>query len=170
MSIDDCLTPEPPIDIKIDETASFMVRDPAEIRSTVEFPNGSTMTFETGRISHLSESAVVAACRGTIVLSTATSRLLDPASCNLGDDGVDLKVEAHERSWPRGYVPSGLQRNDGGITDYEILLCRMIDRSIRPLFCRDDDGVDGGDHIHRGVAPQFEVQVCFLSIFKDDML
>lgn len=161
VSIEDCLNPEPPVDIEIDETASFMVRNPVEIRSTVEFANGSSMTFESGRISHLSESAVVVSCKGTMVLSTATSRLLDPMTCNLSDDGVDLKVDAHERSWPRGYIPSGLQRNDGGITDYEILLCRMIDRSLRPLFCADDDGENGAEHIHCGVTPQFEVQVRF---------
>ena len=139
ITVGDCLNPEPVVDIEIDETASFMVRDPVDIRSTVEFANGSSMTFESGRIGHLSESAVVAACRGTMVFSTATSRLLDPASCSLSDDGVDLKVDA----------------------DFEILLCRMIDRSIRPLFCSPDEAQNGSHHIDRGLSPQFEVQVCW---------
>eukprot|EP01084_Bolivina_argentea_P181532 313508_1 len=147
--------------VEIDEKQSFLHKYPINICSKVTFDNESEIIFETSRIGHLSESAIIVNCKGTIVLTTATSQLKSELKF---DDGLDLKVDAHERSWPRGYIPSGIQRNDGGITDYEILLCRMIDRSIRPLFILDDN-----DNNSNKILPAFEVQILSNLLSCDDI-
>eukprot|EP01083_Nonionella_stella_P034857 95304_1 len=143
--------------IQIDEKQSFIHKYPIDICSKVVYPNGSQIIFETSRIGHLSESAIIVNCKGTIVLTTATSKLKSDLTFQ---DGLDLKVDAHERSWARGYIPSGFQRSDGGITDYEILLCRMIDRAVRPLFTADDANT---------ITPPLEVQILSNLLSCDDV-
>lgn len=146
--------------IEIDDTKSFLHQYPIDISTKVSYSNGSNITFETSRIGHLSESAIIINCKGTIVYTTACSKFQSDLKF---EDNLDLKVDAHERSWPRGYIPSGVQRNDGGITDYEILLCRMIDRSIRPLFVVDDD------KLSNKIIPAYEVQILSHLLSCDDV-
>jgi polyribonucleotide nucleotidyltransferase len=85
--------------------------------------------LQTGAIAFKSHSAVVIECGKTKMLITV----------NLGaKPGVfsflPLTVNYHTKSYAIGNIPGGFTRREGKSTDKEILISRIIDRSIRPLF------------------------------------
>jgi len=90
---------------------------------------GRTIIFETGKIARLAESAVVVRSGDTMLLSTACkgSPLLDV-------NFLPLKVDYQEKFSSTGKTLGGFIKREGRPTEKEILTCRLIDRSIRPMF------------------------------------
>ena len=89
-----------------------------------------TISLETGRIARQADGAVIVQQGGSVVLVTAVSS-------DQGREGISffpLTVEYRERSSAGGSIPGGYFRREGRPGEHEILACRMIDRSIRPLF------------------------------------
>ena len=119
----------------VTSTASNMKNIPLYNREiTIPTRHGAgnpSITFEASKLAHLTDGAVVASCEGTLVLATAVGELKTMSEFS---ESVDLRTEAREKSSARGYIPPGFLRTDMGSSEYEILLSRMIDRSIRPLF------------------------------------
>jgi polyribonucleotide nucleotidyltransferase len=99
--------------------------------STCELRLGSrTVTLETGRIAKQANAAVLVRDEDNVVLVTVTaSREPRP-----GVDFFPLVVEYREKMAAGGRIPGSFNRREGRITDSEILTCRLIDRSMRPLF------------------------------------
>jgi polyribonucleotide nucleotidyltransferase len=90
---------------------------------------GRTMTLETGRMAKQAAGAVVVTYGETVVLVTAARAAPRP-----GIDFFPLVVDFVEKTSAAGKIPGGFFKREGRLSDREILVCRFIDRSIRPLF------------------------------------
>ncbi len=86
--------------------------------------------IETGRYAKQADGAVVVKQGGTAVLVTAV--MSDEPVENV--DFVPLTVDYRERGSAYGRIPGGFIKREGKPTDREILVSRVIDRPIRPLF------------------------------------
>ena len=95
------------------------------------FQYGShTVTFETGEIARQASGAVMVSMGDTVVFVTAVG-------LKRGSEGRDffpLTVDYQERTYAAGTIPGGFFRREGRPSENETLLCRLIDRPIRPLF------------------------------------
>ena len=98
------------------------------VRETIEF-GGKTFEFEMGRIARQADGAVVVSCGDTKVLVTAVMQR-KPKDASF----LPLTVDYREWSYAGGKIPGGFFKREGRPSEKEILTCRMIDRSIRPLF------------------------------------
>jgi len=94
------------------------------------FQYGShTVTFETGEIARQASGAVMVSMGDTQVFVTAVG--LKRGSDR---DFFPLTVDYQERTYAAGTIPGGFFRREGRPSENETLLCRLIDRPIRPLF------------------------------------
>ncbi|HWC13398.1 MAG TPA: polyribonucleotide nucleotidyltransferase [Actinomycetota bacterium] len=85
--------------------------------------------FETGRLAGQAGGAVLASVGETTVLATATS-----SAPRAGGDFFPLTVDVEERMYAAGKIPGGFFRREGRASEKGILLCRLIDRPMRPAF------------------------------------
>jgi polyribonucleotide nucleotidyltransferase len=90
---------------------------------------GRELTLETGRIAKQAAGAVVVTYGETVVLVTATR-----AKPREGIDFFPLVVDFVEKTSAAGKIPGGFFKREGRLSDREVLVCRFIDRAIRPLF------------------------------------
>jgi len=90
---------------------------------------GRTMTIETGRMAKQAAGAVVVTYGETVVLVTAARAAPRP-----GIDFFPLVVDFVEKTSAAGKIPGGFFKREARLSDREVLVCRFIDRSIRPLF------------------------------------
>ncbi len=88
------------------------------------------LILETGRMAKQANGAVFARYGGSAVIATVccSERELDNA------DFVPLSVDYNEKYYAAGKIPGGFLKREGRPKDKEILVCRLIDRPIRPLF------------------------------------
>lgn len=89
-----------------------------------------TLTFETGKLAQLADGAVQVRIGDTIVLATATAA----RSVRPGTDFFPLTVDIEERTYAAGKIPGSFFRREGKASDQAILICRLIDRPLRPSF------------------------------------
>jgi len=90
----------------------------------------STLVIETGRLAGQAGGAVTVRCGDTMILATATMADVPRE----GTDFFPLTVDYEERLYAAGKIPGGFFKREGRPTEAAILLCRLTDRSIRPLF------------------------------------
>ncbi|MFZ4776432.1 MAG: polyribonucleotide nucleotidyltransferase [Terrimicrobiaceae bacterium] len=88
------------------------------------------ITIESGKLAKLADGAVTVRCGDTIVLVTAVSA----TSIKEGQDWFPLTVEYKEKAAAVGKFPGGYFKREGRPSEKEILVCRMTDRPLRPLF------------------------------------
>lgn len=100
------------------------------ITKTFDIGDGRTITIETGKIAKQADGAVVVKMGNTMLLATVCSR--QEASDNV--DFMPLTVDYQERYAAAGRWPGGFFRREARPSDYEVLISRLIDRSLRPLF------------------------------------
>lgn len=91
---------------------------------------GTEVSFETGRIARQAAGAVLARCGDNVVLATVTAA----SSPKPGQGFFPLTVEYREKWAGAGKIPGAFGKREGRITDHEVLLSRLIDRSVRSLF------------------------------------
>jgi len=90
---------------------------------------GTTCSFETGRIAKLATAAVLGRCGDNVALATVVA-----GSTVAARDFFPLTVEYREKLAAIGRIPGSYNRREGRITDHEVLVSRLIDRTIRSLF------------------------------------
>jgi polyribonucleotide nucleotidyltransferase len=91
---------------------------------------GTEIALETGKIATLATAAVVARSGDNVLLATVVaSETPRPDS-----DFFPLTVEYREKFAATGRIPGSVMRREGRITDHEILVSRLLDRSVRSLF------------------------------------
>ena len=90
---------------------------------------GRPLILETGRMAKQADGAVLARYGDTMILATAQSA---PARPDI--DFLPLTVDYREKAAAAGKFPGGFFKREGRPTAREILVCRIIDRAIRPLF------------------------------------
>ncbi len=91
------------------------------------------ITFETGKLAGQAGGAVTVRAGDTLLLCTATMAR-EPRT---GVDFFPLSVDYEERLYAAGKIPGSYFRREGRPTDGAILVCRLIDRPLRPLFPKD---------------------------------
>src|SRR6204780_4196586 len=90
---------------------------------------GRTLTFETGKIARQAHGAVVARYGDTVVLATAC---MDNKATE--KDFLPLTVDYREYTYSAGKIPGGFFKREGRPSEREILVSRLTDRPLRPLF------------------------------------
>jgi len=90
-----------------------------------------TIRFETGRLAQQAQGAVAAYLDGETMLLSATSASKHPRE---GFDFFPLTVDVEERSYAAGKIPGSFFRREGRPSTEAILVCRLIDRPLRPSF------------------------------------
>ena len=90
---------------------------------------GRTLRFETGRMAKQAAGSAVMQFGDTMVLAAVT---VSDKESHL--PFFPLTVEYREKTYAAGKIPGGFLKREGRPSDDEILSCRLIDRSIRPLF------------------------------------
>ena len=90
----------------------------------------NTVTLETGEIARQASGAVLVSMDDTVVLAS----VVGAKSAKPGQDFFPLTVDYVEKFYAAGRIPGGFFKREGRPTEREILICRLIDRPIRPLF------------------------------------
>ncbi len=91
---------------------------------------GQPLTLETGKIARQAHGAVLATLGETVVLATVVSSFKPKT----GIDFLPLTVNYQEKFYAAGKIPGGYFKREGRPSEAETLICRLIDRPIRPLF------------------------------------
>lgn len=95
----------------------------------IEF-NGKPLSIETGKMARQADGATVVTYGETKILCTAVSaKTMRP-----GQDFFPLVVNYQEKFYASGKIPGSFFRRERGATERETLICRLIDRPMRPLF------------------------------------
>ena len=100
---------------------------------TIQLADGKTITIETGKLAKQADGSVVVKQGGTMLLATVVS------STELRD-GIDffpLSVDYKEKYTAAGKFPGGYLKREARPSETEILICRLVDRALRPLFPSD---------------------------------
>ena len=100
------------------------------ITKTIELSDGRAITIETGKLAKQADGSVVVRMGNTMLLATVCGA----ADAKPGTDFMPLTVEYKEKFASAGRFPGGFTRREGRASDYEILVSRLIDRALRPLF------------------------------------
>ena len=90
-----------------------------------------TVRFETGRLAQQAQGAVAAYLDEETMILSATSAGKHPRD---GFDFFPLTVDVEERSYAAGKIPGSFFRREGRPSTEAILVCRLIDRPLRPTF------------------------------------
>jgi len=93
---------------------------------------GKQLTLETGKMARQADGAVLATYGDTVVLATAVFAKEPKA----GVDFFPLTVNYQEKFYAGGRIPGGFKKREGQPGEREVLVSRLIDRPIRPLFAK----------------------------------
>ena len=100
------------------------------ITSSFRLPNGKEVIIETGKLAKQANGAVVVKVEDTMLLATVVSK--EEAAENV--DFMPLTVEYKEKYYAVGRFPGGFFKRETKPSDYEVLISRLVDRALRPLF------------------------------------
>src|SRR5438128_10467199 len=103
---------------------------PEPTTAYVELAGGKNISFETGKLAKQAHGSAVVRIGDNVVLTTACANP-EPRE---GIDFFPLTVDYREYTYAGGRIPGGFIKREGRPSEREILVCRMIDRPIRPLF------------------------------------
>jgi len=93
---------------------------------------GKEFTFETGKLAKQADGSVFAQIGDTQVLATVVS-----SHDAVDGDFLPLTVNYQEKAFAAGKIPGGFFKREGRPTEAETLICRLIDRPLRPMFPKD---------------------------------
>jgi len=111
-----------------------------------------TVRFETGRLAQQAQGAVAAYLDEDTMILSATSAGKHPRE---GFDFFPLTVDVEERSYAAGKIPGSFFRREGRPSTEAILVCRLIDRPLRPTFVE-------------GLRNEVQIVITVLSIAPDE--
>jgi polyribonucleotide nucleotidyltransferase len=100
---------------------------------TIELADGRIITIETGKLAKQADGAVVVRMGDTMLLATVVSA--KEAKDNV--DFMPLAVDYREKFSAAGRFPGGFLKREARPSDEEILVARLVDRALRPLFPAD---------------------------------
>jgi polyribonucleotide nucleotidyltransferase len=92
--------------------------------------DGREVTIETGKLARQADGAVTVTCGKMVLLATAVAAT-EPRP---GQSFFPLTVDYQEKFASAGRIPGSFFKREGRISDYEVLISRLIDRALRPLF------------------------------------
>ncbi len=97
---------------------------------SIELHGGKRIALETGRLAKQASGAALVTIGDNMILATAVASP-DPKE---GIDFFPLTVDYREYTYAGGRIPGGFIKREGRPSEREILVCRQIDRPVRPLF------------------------------------
>jgi polyribonucleotide nucleotidyltransferase len=103
---------------------------PTVITKTCKLPDGREITLETGKLARQADGSVVLKMGNTMLLASVVSN----QDAKEGTDFLPLSVDYQEKFASTGKIPGGFLKRESRLSDYEILISRLVDRAIRPLF------------------------------------
>ena len=106
---------------------------PTAITKTCKLPDGREITIETGKLARQADGSVVLKMGNTMLLATVVSA----QEAKEGTDFLPLSVDYQEKFASTGKIPGGFLKRESKLSDYEVLISRLVDRCIRPLFPSD---------------------------------
>ena len=103
------------------------------IEKRIELGDGRSITIETGKLAKQADGSVVVKMGKTMLLATVVSA----KDAKPDVDFMPLSVDYKEKFSALGRFPGGFMKREGRPSDYEILVSRLVDRALRPLFPED---------------------------------
>ncbi|HEX5154244.1 MAG TPA: polyribonucleotide nucleotidyltransferase [Parafilimonas sp.] len=103
------------------------------IQVSFKLPDGQEVFIETGRLARQANGAVTVRQGNCIILATVVASK-EPKE---GQDWFPLTVDYNEKFASAGRIPGSFFKREGRLNDYEVLISRLIDRALRPLFPED---------------------------------
>lgn len=100
------------------------------VTKSCQLPDGREITVETGKLARQADGAVVVRMGNTMLLATVVANQTHKE----GTDFLPMSVDYQEKFAATGKIPGGFLKRESRLSDYEILISRLIDRAIRPLF------------------------------------
>ncbi len=95
--------------------------------------NDREVIIETGRLARQADGSVTVKCGNSILLATVVATE-EPKP---GQEFFPLSVDYMEKFASAGRIPGSFFKREGRLSDYEVLISRLIDRALRPLFPED---------------------------------
>ena len=120
------------------------------INKKIQLADGRVIEIETGKLAKQADGSAVVKMGGTMLLATVCAA----KEVKEGTDFMPLTVDYREKYYAAGRFPGGFLKRESKPSDYEVLIARLIDRPIRPLW---------PDDFHLEVF----VQVSLISADKD---
>lgn len=111
--------------------AIFMTLNPTSV--SFKLNDGREVTIETGKLARQADGAVTVRLGNAILLATVVANK-EPKP---GQSFFPLTVDYQEKFASAGRIPGSFFKREGRLNDYEILISRLIDRALRPLFPED---------------------------------
>jgi polyribonucleotide nucleotidyltransferase len=99
----------------------------------LSYGDGKDVTLETGKLARQAHGAVVLTQGKMKLLATVVSN----KDARDGVDFLPMSVDYQEKFAAGGRIPGGFLRREGRLSNAEILVCRIVDRTLRPLFPND---------------------------------
>ena len=103
------------------------------VQKTITLADGREIMIETGKLAKQADGSVVVKMGNTMLLGTVVAA----KDAKEGTDFMPLQVEYKEKFAACGRFPGGFMKREGKASDAEILVARLIDRALRPLFPSD---------------------------------
>jgi polyribonucleotide nucleotidyltransferase len=103
------------------------------IKQSIDLGDGRTIEIETGKLAKQADGSVVVRQGNTMLLATVVSN----KDAKEGVDFLPLSVDYQEKYAAAGRIPGGFLRREARLSDYEVLISRLVDRALRPLFPED---------------------------------
>ena len=100
------------------------------INKTITLDDGRTISIETGKLAKQADGSAVVRMGNTMLLATVVSS----QDAKEDVDFLPLSVDYQEKFASAGKIPGGFLKREGRLSDHEVLICRLVDRALRPLF------------------------------------
>jgi polyribonucleotide nucleotidyltransferase len=103
------------------------------ITKEITMPDGKKVTIETGKLAKQADGSVVVRSGNMMLLATVVSSLI----AKEGVDFLPLSVDYQEKFGASGKIPGSFMRRELRLSDFEVLVSRLVDRALRPTFPSD---------------------------------
>lgn len=100
------------------------------IQKTIDLGDGRVIEIETGKLAKQADGSVVVKMGNTMLLATVTAA----KEAKEDVDFMPLSVDYKEKYAAAGRFPGGFMKREAKPSDYEVLVSRLVDRALRPLF------------------------------------
>ena len=103
------------------------------ITKEITMPDGKKVTIETGKLAKQADGSVVVRSGNMMLLATVVSS----QTAKEGVDFLPLSVDYQEKFGASGKIPGSFMRRELRLSDFEVLVSRLVDRALRPTFPSD---------------------------------
>ena len=104
-----------------------------EFKTTIDMGDKAPIEISTGKLAKQADGSVVLKQGNTMLLATVVSS----KEAKEGVNFLPLSVDYQEKYASTGRIPGGFLRREARLSDYEVLISRLVDRALRPLFPSD---------------------------------